>query len=149
MFKKFYLSGSVLLLCFGFFFIGNTAFSQELPKFNVDSKSKNTGDKSVKSSDPDINAFIPVEKEPTLTSKAKPGYPELARSARIEGCVWVKVLVEKDGKVKKAVVIKSDAEVFNEDAMAAAKKCSFEPAQMNGSNVACWATVSYNFKLKS
>jgi TonB family protein len=147
--SKFYLSGFILSLCFCFLFINNMVISQELPKFNVESKSKSGGDKSVKSTEPDMNAFIPVEKEPTLTSKAKPVYPELAKTARIEGNVWIKVLVEKDGKVKKAIVIKSDAEVFNDEAVNAAKRCSFEPAMMNGSNVACWATVSYNFKLKS
>jgi protein TonB len=147
MLKRYYLSGFILLFCIVFLSI-DRAYSQELPKFNVDTKSKSSGDKSGKSSEPDINAFIPVEKEPTLTSKAKPSYPELAKSARIEGGVWVKVLVEKDGKVAKAVVIKSDAEVFNDEAMTAAKRCTFEPAQMNGQNVACWATINYNFKLK-
>jgi TonB family protein len=143
--KKNYLIGFVLVIGFGFLLNNTKAYSQELPKFNVETKSKSSGEKST---DPDINAFIPVEKEPTLLSKAKPSYPELAKSARIEGSVWVKVLVEKDGKVKKAVVIKSDVEVFNDEASAAAKRCTFEPAQNNGANVAYWTTISYNFKLK-
>jgi TonB family protein len=147
MIKKIYLL-IFTMLCFGLFFINQKAYSQELPKFNVDTKSKSGGEKSQKSSEPGMNDFIPVEKEPTLISKAKPSYPELAKSARIEGSVWIKVLVEKDGKVKKAVVIKSDAEVFNDEAEKAAQRCTFDPAQMNGQNVACWATISYNFKLK-
>ena len=38
----------------------------------------------------------------------------------MEGTVWIKILVDKEGKAKKAVVMKSDAEIFDEPARQAA-----------------------------
>jgi protein TonB len=98
--------------------------------------------------DPDINAFIPVEKQPTVITQATPKYPELAQRAGIEGNVWVKILVDKEGKPKKAVVVKSDAEVFNEEAKEAAMNSRFTPAVMNNGPVTCWVVIPYRFKLK-
>jgi protein TonB len=98
--------------------------------------------------DPDINTFIPVEKQPTVVSQPTPKYPELAQRAGIEGNVWVKILVDKEGKPKKAVVIKSDAEVFNEEAKEAAMNSKFTPAVMNNGPVICWVAVQYKFRLK-
>jgi TonB family protein len=123
-------------------------YSQDLPKFDASGKSKGTVDKGAKTAEPDINAFIPVEKQPSVLKRATPTYPPLAHTARIEGQVWIKVLVEKNGKAKKAVVIKTDAEVFNESAEKAALESKYEPAVMNGMNVDCWVVVTYNFKIK-
>jgi len=102
----------------------------------------------VKEDEPDINAFIPVEKQPAPIHQPVPKYPELAQRAGIEGTVWVKILVDKEGKPKKAVVVKSDAEVFNESAVDAALHSLFTPAVMNNGPVTCWVVIPYRFKLK-
>jgi protein TonB len=98
--------------------------------------------------EPDINAFMPVEKQPNPIQQPVPKYPELAQRAGIEGTVWVKILVDKEGKPKKAVVVKSDAEVFNESAQDAALHSLFTPAVMNNGPVTCWVVIPYRFKLK-
>ena len=61
--------------------------------------------------------------------------------------VGVKILVDKEGRAKKAVVMKSDAEIFDEPAKAAALQWVFTPAIMNNGPVAVWAAVPFRFKL--
>ncbi len=97
--------------------------------------------------DPDPGAFIPVEKQPVPVKGPSPEYPEIARRAGVEGTVWVKILVDKDGKSKKAIIMKSDAEIFNEAALAAARQWVFTPAMMNNGPVAVWAAIPFRFKL--
>jgi protein TonB len=97
--------------------------------------------------EPSPEAFIPVEKEPVPVKIVKPEYPDLARRAGLEGVVWVKVLVDKEGKAKKAIVIKSDAEVFNEPAIQAALQWVFTPAMMNNGPVTVWVAVPFRFQL--
>jgi protein TonB len=91
--------------------------------------------------------FVPVEKEPQVIKKVEPKYPELAMRAGLEGKVWVKIWVDKEGKPKQVVVIKSDAEIFNEPAVEAAKQFLFTPAYMNNGPVSVWVSVPFKFKL--
>jgi len=91
--------------------------------------------------------FVPVEKQPTPVKQVKPEYPEIARRAGVEGTVWVKILVDKEGKAKKAVIVKSDAEIFNDPAKEAALQWVFTPAMMNNGPVAVWVSVPFRFNL--
>lgn len=93
--------------------------------------------------------FVPVEKQPVPVKQVTPVYPELAQRAQMEGTVWVKIWVDKEGKPKKAVVIKSDAEIFNQAAIDAAMQWVFTPAIMNNGPVAVWVAIPFKFKLKN
>ena len=97
--------------------------------------------------DEDPADFVPVEKQPVPVKEVKPEYPDLAIRSQMEGTVWVKILVDKEGKAKKALVIKSDNEIFNENAVKAALQWVFTPALMNNGPVAVWAAVPFRFKL--
>ncbi len=97
--------------------------------------------------DEDPADFVPVEKQPVPVKQVSPEYPEIARKASVEGTVWVKILVDKEGKAKKAVIMKSDSEIFNEAAQKAALQWVFTPAMMNNGPVAVWAAVPFRFKL--
>jgi protein TonB len=99
--------------------------------------------------DPDMNAFIPVEKEPEIVVAAKPDYPDIAKRAGVEGTVYVKILVEKDGKPKKAVIVKSNADILNDVSIAAAMKCVFTPAIQNKRPIAVWVVMPFKFKLET
>lgn len=101
-----------------------------------------------KDEDPEINTFVPVEKFPEIVFAPSPEYPELARRAGITGKVLVKILVDKEGKPKKAVILKSDAELFNESAIAAAMKSAFTPAIQDNKPVAVWIVIPYKFTLQ-
>jgi periplasmic protein TonB len=91
--------------------------------------------------------FVPVEKEPQPVKKVEPKYPELAQRAGLEGKVWVKIWVDKEGRAKQVVILKSDNEIFNEPAVEAAKQWVFTPAYMNNGPVAVWVSIPFRFKL--
>ena len=97
--------------------------------------------------EPDINEFVKVEKLPEIVKAAKPDYPEAAKKAGIEGKVFVKALIDKDGNPKKAIVIKSDAEIFNQSAVDATMKSKFTPAVNMGEKIAVWIVLPYRFSL--
>jgi protein TonB len=97
--------------------------------------------------DPDANIFIPFEVGPKLIKQVAPEYPDIARRAGVEGTVWVNCLVGKDGRVKKAIVMKSDADIFNEPAIEAALQWLFTPALMKNGPVTVWASVPFKFQL--
>lgn len=99
---------------------------------------------------PAPSEFVPVEIYPEMIYQEKPEYPRLAKQAGIEGTVWVKVLVDKSGSARDALVAKSSGTAsLDEAAVEAAKKCRFKPGIQNGQPVACWVTFNYDFKLTS
>lgn len=100
-----------------------------------------------KKEEPEINESITVEKYPELIESSKPEYPELAKKAGIEGKVFVKVLVDKEGNPKKAVVIKSENEIFNQSAVNAAMKSKFTPAINKGEKIAVWIVLPFKYAL--
>ncbi len=93
--------------------------------------------------------FVPVEKEPVVIKSAEPLYPELALRAGLEGKVWVKIWVDREGRAHKAEVLKSTAEIFNEAALSAAMQFRFVPAYMSGGAVSVWVSIPFTFRLKS
>ncbi len=98
---------------------------------------------------PSPDEFIPVEIPAEMIYEEVPEYPRLARTAGMEAVVWVKALVDKDGNVKKAMVLKSSGSRagFDEAAVNAAYKCKFKPAIQNGKPVAVWVSYSVEFTL--
>lgn len=93
--------------------------------------------------------FVPVEKQPLPIpgNSPQPVYPEIARRAGVEGTVWIKIWVDKEGNPKKAIVQKSDAQLFEQPAIDAAMKWKFTPAIMNNGPVAVWVSIPFRFKL--
>ncbi len=98
---------------------------------------------------PNINAFIPVEKEPQVVKSVQPVYPELAKRAGVEGSVFVKILVSKQGKPLKAVVVKTDSQIFNKPAIDAAMQFIFTPAIQHKEPVMVWVVVPFRFRLNN
>ena len=95
------------------------------------------------------DTFTPVEKLPVPIIQPVPDYPEIPLRAGIEGTVWLRIWVTKEGKTKKAEVIKTDSELFNQAAIDAAMKWVFTPAVMNSGPVAVWVTIPFKFKLQN
>lgn len=93
--------------------------------------------------------FVPYEKEPVVVRKVEPKYPEIALRAGLEGNVYLKVWVDKEGKVRKAVVLKSDAEIFNQPATNAALQWVFTPAVMQKGPVSVWVSIPFRFRLQN
>lgn len=91
--------------------------------------------------------FVPVEKQPEPINSVFPPYPEIARRAGVEGVVHVKMWITKEGKVKKAEIVKSTSDIFNQVSIEAALRWSFTPAFMNNGPVAVWVTIPFKFRL--
>jgi protein TonB len=93
--------------------------------------------------------FTPVEKDPIPVLNPSPKYPDLALRAGVEGTVFVKMWVTKDGSIRKAEVVKSDSPIFDQEAVHTALQWKFTPAVMNNGPVSVWVTVPFRFRLKS
>jgi len=88
------------------------------------------------------------EKAPVIVKRAHPIYPDSARKARLEGEVWVKIWVTQNGGVKKVLVTKSSASIFNQPAIDAAWKFVFTPAILDGKPIDVWVVFPFHFRLK-
>lgn len=93
--------------------------------------------------------FVAFEKAPEVVKQVQPKYPELARRAGMEGTVFVRVWVTKEGKVRKVEIQRSDAEIFNQPAIEAAEQMVFTPAVQGGSPVSVWVAMPFRFKLNA
>ncbi|UCC44562.1 MAG: energy transducer TonB [Candidatus Zixiibacteriota bacterium] len=97
---------------------------------------------------PALTDFVAVEVPADLVYRHEPTYPRLAEQAGITGEVAVKVLVDKNGNARDAVVFKSSGNgLLDEAAVEAAKQCRFKPAIQNGRPVAMWVAFTYEFIL--
>jgi TonB family protein len=99
---------------------------------------------------PSPDQFVPFQDAPVQVTTVQPKYPDLAQRANIEGVVWVKALVDKEGKVRDVIIVKpSGANAgFEEAAIDAAKQTVWKPAISNGQPIAVWVTYKVEFKLK-
>lgn len=92
--------------------------------------------------------FRLVEQPPIVIRSVTPRYPELLVRAGIEGKVWVKIWVNKQGRPHEVRIVKSDHDLFSDAAVEAAKQFLFTPAYTSGGPVSVWVTVPFSFKLK-
>ncbi len=93
--------------------------------------------------------FVVVEKLPVPITHPAPSFPEIARRAGVEGTVFIKMWVTKEGKVKTVEVLKSTSNIFDQAAIDAAMLWTFTPAIMNNGPVSVWVTVPFKFRLSS
>jgi protein TonB len=91
--------------------------------------------------------FQIVEEMPKVVRSVAPVYPELAIRSELTGTVYVKIWVDKEGKPREVSVEKSDQEILNDAAIAAAKQFLFTPAYMNSGPVSVWVTIPFRFRL--
>ncbi|MBU0984194.1 MAG: energy transducer TonB [candidate division Zixibacteria bacterium] len=98
--------------------------------------------------DPSPDQFIPVDKPAEMTYQTTPTYPTIAVEMGVEGTVWIKTLVGKNGKAKKSIVAKSSgSKVLDDAALKAAAKNRFNPAYRDAQPVAVWLSYKVTFKL--
>ncbi len=95
---------------------------------------------------PKLGEYVYVEELPEAITKVPPEYPELARSANVDGTVMVQALVGKDGRVKDTKVVKSIA-MLDGPAVTAVRQWVFKPALSNNKPVAVWVAVPVRFTL--
>lgn len=98
---------------------------------------------------PEPDEFIKVDFMPELIHSEIPVYPESAKKLDQTAVLWIKALVNKEGKVKKAFVSKCSNEDkgFEQAAIDAALKSVYKPAIQNMKPVAVWVTYKMVFSL--
>lgn len=76
-------------------------------------------------------------------------YPEMAQQNNIQGRVFVKFVVEKDGSVGQVQIARGKDPDLDKEAMRVVKTLpKFIPGKMNGQTVRVWYTLPINFKLQ-
>lgn len=74
-------------------------------------------------------------------------YPEVCRDKGIEGVVMLKVLVDRNGQVKKYKVVDAPCSDLKKAVLDVAPLLQFEAAQVDGKSVSSKITIPVNFKL--
>ena len=98
---------------------------------------------------PAVDEFVAVEIPPEMIHQVAPVYPHWVQEAGMEGRVWVKALVCKDGTVRDAVVAKSSGfPSLDKAALQAAKYNRFKPGIQNGKPINLWVTYKVDFVLE-
>ena len=90
---------------------------------------------------------VPVDAMPKLLTRADPVYPREARERGIEGKVYVQLVVNPDGRVAEATVLKSDAEILNQAALDAARKYTFAPVPKEYATIPRKVVIPFQFRL--
>ncbi len=105
---------------------------------------------SPRQAEPGIDEQIDVDEQPEPVNRGNPAYPEKALKERLEGTVWVKVLVTKEGAVKKVVVMntKKGYDELEKAAVDAAMTWTFKPAMKNNQPLETWVAIPFRFKLQ-
>ncbi|MEO0092819.1 MAG: TonB family protein [candidate division WOR-3 bacterium] len=91
--------------------------------------------------------FWKVEVKPKPEYIPQPTYPEAARLAGIEGTVVVEALVDVDGKIIDARILKSANPALDEAALRAASQARFTPAKQRDMFVRVWVSIPFRFTL--
>ncbi|MBS4015218.1 MAG: TonB family protein [Candidatus Latescibacteria bacterium] len=89
-----------------------------------------------------------VEVKPQPISIPKPSYPDLARQAGVEGNVVVKALVDVDGTIIDAEILKSSGNnSLDQAALSAARDSRFSAAKQRDQFVRVWVSIPFKFSL--
>jgi protein TonB len=99
--------------------------------------------------EPKPDEYVCITTDPQVVIHPIPEYPDIAKRIGLEGSVTVKILLDKEGRVKKTLLAKSSDEIFDQPALEAAKKWVFTPALMNGKPVQIWVAIPFRFCLKN
>ena len=91
-----------------------------------------------------------IDEPPQPIRLLPPEYPCVAKEEKIEGRVFVRFVVDTDGRAQEPEVIAAEpAGVFESAALEAIALYKFEPALTNGTPVNCIAKMPIDFKLEA
>ncbi len=75
-------------------------------------------------------------------------YPQQARKEKIQGRVYVKFLINKNGKVEQTKILQKIHPALDKEALRVVKKMPcWQPGRQNGKAVGVWYTIPITFKL--
>ena len=82
-----------------------------------------------------------------ILSKPRPGYTDSARQANIQGTVILRVTFLASGQIGSIAPVKGLPSGLTEQAIAAARRISFEPAKRNGIGQSVTRQIEYTFSI--
>jgi protein TonB len=85
---------------------------------------------------------------PVLETDFRIPYPPEAKKARVQGRVLMKLIVDADGRVRRATLLSGPGYGLNEAAVEAMKNLRFRPARVQDKPVAVEIQYAYNFVLE-
>lgn len=85
--------------------------------------------------------------QPERIHHVNPVYPELARRARLEGTVILQAIIDRQGNVKDAEVLRNLGLGLDEAAVEAVQQWKYSPTYYNGRPVEVILTVTVQFEL--
>jgi len=92
--------------------------------------------------------FWKVEVKPKPINIPVPTYPDMARTAGIEGSAVVEALVDVDGSVADARILKPSGNAsLDQAAVDAAMRAKFSPAMQRDKPVRVWVSIPFRFTL--
>jgi protein TonB len=101
------------------------------------------GPRAAGSRDPATGASLP---EPRKTKHVPPRYPAMAQQARVGGMVIIEAVIDREGRVGYARVIKS-VPLLDQAALDAVRQWEFTPTTVGDAPVEVLMTVTANFTL--
>jgi len=87
-------------------------------------------------------------KAPVLVTKIEPLYTDLARRARIQGIVILEAVIDRNGNVTEARVLKGLPMGLDQSALNAIRQWRFKPGTLNGQAVPVYYNLTINFQLQ-
>jgi periplasmic protein TonB len=85
-------------------------------------------------------------KEPKKIKHVAPVYPDIAQASRVQGVVILEAIIDPNGNVSDARVLRSIA-LLDQAALDAVMQWQFTPTLLNGNPVSVIMTVTVNFSL--
>jgi protein TonB len=84
---------------------------------------------------------------PTIITRVDPEYTEIARRAKVQGIVIVEAVIDRDGNVTEARILKPLPMGLDQQALAAIRQWKFKPGTLNGQPVPVYYNLTVNFRL--
>ena len=84
---------------------------------------------------------------PVKIKDVRPAYPADAQASRIQGVVIIEAIVDGDGRVANARILRS-VPMLNESSLDAVSKWAYRPVLLNGNPVPFVTTVTVNYALQ-
>ena len=87
-------------------------------------------------------------KAPVVIVRVEPQYTEVARKARIKGIVIVEAVIDRQGNVTEARILKPLPMGLDQEALRAIRLWKFKPGTLNGQPVPVYYNLTVNFRLE-
>ena len=78
---------------------------------------------------------------------ARPAYPDVARTARVQGTVVIEAIIDRTGRVDEVRVVRS-VPLLDQAALDAVRQWRYTPSTLRGQPVAVLITITINFTLQ-